>query len=127
MNIKGPIVNMDNKINKVFPSFDPFSSKFSSGDRLIDVFPNHFSFYFTNRKSQDSIKVHVCKLNKTTLQVSADSKSIVIILDISLKNQVATLIIYIHIHDSLVIKTIYYAINVTSTEAKLFTIKCGIN
>jgi len=37
------------------------------------------------------------------------------------------LIAYVHTHDSSVIKTIYHAINITLTEAKLFTIRCSIN
>jgi len=32
--IKGPIVDMDNKFNKVFPSFSPFNHEFSPGNRL---------------------------------------------------------------------------------------------
>jgi len=41
-NIKGPIVDMNNRFNEIIPSFVPFSNEFSSGDRLIDKFPNHF-------------------------------------------------------------------------------------
>ena len=36
-------------------------------------------------------------------------------------------IAHIHTHDKLLIKTIHYAVNITSTEAELFTIRCGIN
>ena len=36
-------------------------------------------------------------------------------------------IIHIHIHDHLVIKILYYTINMISIKAKLFTIKCSIN
>ena len=118
---------MDNRTNKVFLSFDSFSSEFSPRDRLIDVFPSCFSFYFTNRKSKENIKAYIHRLNKITLLLSADPKSIVIVLNTSIKNQVATLIAHIHIYDSLVVKTIYHAINVTTTEAELFTIRCGIN
>jgi len=118
---------MDNRTNEVFPSFNPFSSKFSPGDRLIDVFPSYFFFYSTNRKSKENIKVHICKLNKITLLLSTDPKSIVVVSDTSIKNQVAISIAHIHIHDSPVVKTIYHAINVTTTEAELFAIRCGIN
>jgi len=67
LNIKGSIVDMNNRINKVFSSFDLFNSKFSPRDRLIDIFPNCFSFHSTNRKSEDSIKAYICKLDETTL------------------------------------------------------------
>jgi len=46
---------------------------------------------------------------------------------VSIKNNVATSIAHIHTHHKLLIKTIYYAVNVTSTEAELFAIRCGIN
>ena len=86
MNIKDSIMDMDNRTNKVFPSFDSFSSEFSPRDRLIDVFPSCFSFHFTNRKSKENIKAHICKLDKITLLLSTDPKSIVVILDTSIKN-----------------------------------------
>jgi len=46
---------------------------------------------------------------------------------ISTKNNVAIFIAHIHTHDKPLIKTIHHAINITSTEAELFTIRCGIN
>jgi len=52
---------------------------------------------------------------------------VVVISDASIKNQVATLIAHIHVHNSPIIKTIYQTVNVMSTEAELFVIKCGIN
>ena len=45
----------------------------------------------------------------------------------SIKNQVATLIAHIHVHDNPVIKTLYHIVNVTSTEAEIFTIRYSIN
>ena len=112
---------------KFFPLFISFSSEFSSEDRLIDIFPSCFSFHSSNRKSKESRKVYIHKLNKLTLQVLADSKIAIIVSDITIKNQVATLIAHIHIHNNPVIKTIYHVVNVTFTKAKLFAIRCGIN
>jgi len=51
----------------------------------------------------------------------------VVVLDASIKNQVATLIAYIHIHNNPIVKTFHHAINVTFTEAEFFAIRCGIN
>jgi len=48
-------------------------------------------------------------------------------LDASIKNHVATLIFHVHVHDSPVIKTIHHIVNVTSTKAELFAVRCGIN
>ena len=127
MNIKGPILNIDNRTNEVFLSFDLFSSEFSPRDKLVDIFPSCFSFYSTNRKSEENIKVYIYRLDEITLLLSADPKSVVIISDASIKNQIATSIVHVHIHDSLVLKTIHHAINVTTTETELFAIKCNIN
>lgn len=50
-----------------------------------------------------------------------------IIIDASIKNNITTFISYIHIRDKPITKTLYYAVNVMSTEAELFTIRCSIN
>ena len=126
LNIKGSVVNIDNRTNKVFLSFNPFSSEFSPGDRL-DVFPSYLFFHSTDKKSKGNIKAYICKLNKITLQSLADPKYVVVVLDTSIKNQVATSIVHIHIHNSPVIKTIHHAITIMITEAELFAIRCDIN
>ena len=48
-------------------------------------------------------------------------------MDASIKNNVTISIVHIHVCNKPVIKTIHHAVNVTTTEAKLFTIRCGIN
>jgi len=78
-------------------------------------------------RSKESRKIHIYKLDELTFQVSADSKIAVVISDTSIKNQVATLIAHIYVHDNSIIKTHHHAINVTFTEAKIFAIRCGIN
>jgi len=104
-----------------------FSSKFSPRNKLIDIFPNHFSFYSSDRKSKESRKVYICKLNEITLQALANSKTAIIVSDTSIKNQVATLITHIYVNNNPIIKTIHHVVNITSTKAKLFAIRCGIN
>ena len=47
--------------------------------------------------------------------------------DASVKNHIATSILHIHLFDRPVTKKYYQAVNVTTTEVKLFTIRCGIN
>ena len=125
--IKGSIVDIDNRFNEVFPSFSPFNYEFSSGNRLIDIFPNYFSFHSLNRKSEYNVKSHLLKLNNITLHMSSDPHLVVVVTDVSIKNQVAMFISHVHIHDRLVIKTVHHAVNITSTEAELFTIRCSIN
>ena len=84
--IKDLIVDMDNRFNEVFSSFSLFNCEFSSGNRLIDIFPNHFLFHSLNRKSNHSIKSHLCNLDSITLQVSSDLHLVVVMSDASIKN-----------------------------------------
>ena len=123
LNIKGPIVDANNRLNGIFNSFNPFSCEFSLENRLINIFPSRFSFHLLDRKNVKSKKAHMCKLNKLILQASVDPRTAVIVS----KNQVAMSIAHIHVHDNPVIKTLHHAINVTSTEAEPFAIRCGLN
>ena len=127
LNIKGPIVDANNRLNRIFNSFNSFSCKFSLGNKLINIFPSHFSFYLSDRKNVESKKAHIHKLNELILQALVDSRMAVVVSDISIKNQVAMSIAHIYVHDNPVIKTLHHTVNVTSTEAKLFVIKCGLN
>ena len=49
------------------------------------------------------------------------------ITDASIKNDIATSISHIHLANWLLIKTVHHASFVTSIEAELFAIRCGIN
>lgn len=59
--------------------------------------------------------------------MSIELNTVVIISDTSIKNNVTISIIYIHSFNNLLKKTLYHVINITSTEAELFTLRCGIN
>ena len=61
------------------------------------------------------------------LRASSDPFSTIVVLDASIKNQVATSISHIHSFNKPVIKTLYKAINITIAKAKLFTIWYSIN
>ena len=55
--IKGPVIDMDNRFNKVFPSFDSFNPESTLGCRIIDFFFSYFFFIFST-----SITRIVCPL-----------------------------------------------------------------
>jgi len=46
--INSPIVDTNNCLNEVFPSFDSLNKKLSLGFCLVDSFFNHFSFLTVN-------------------------------------------------------------------------------
>ena len=58
---------------------------------------------------------------------SKDSSYALVITDASIKNNVTTSIAYIHIYNRPIVKILHYVMNITNTEAKLFTIRCDIN
>ena len=52
---------------------------------------------------------------------------ILVVSDTSIKYDIATLVSHIHMQDKPRIKTVHHAAFVTSTEAELFAIRCGLN
>ena len=99
---------MDKKFNEVFLSFFSFNYEFSLGNRLIDIFPNCFSFYPSNRSNNQNIKSNSRHLDNITIQTLLDSHLVVVISDGSIKNQVTTFISHIYSHNKPVIKTIHH-------------------
>lgn len=127
LKIKGPIVDANNRLNSIFKSFDLFNLEFSPGNRLVDLFSSCIYFLCSDKRSINSRKSHIRKLNEVMFNASTDPNFAIIILDMSIKNNIATLIAHVHTHNSLIIKTIHHATNIISTEAKLFTIRYKIN
>ena len=126
-NIKSLIVDIKNRFNENFSLFFPFNCEFLLGNRLIDIFPKHFSFHSLNRKYKRSIKSHLGKLKEIILYTSSDLLIVLVVSDTSIKNHVATSIAHVYVHGSPVIKTIHHAVNIISTKDKLFVIRCSIN
>jgi len=95
--------------------------------RDMMIFHNCFSFHCSNKQSNQGIKSHICLLNNIAIKSLSDPSYALVVSNTSIKNNIAMSISHVHVHDKPVIKMIYYAVNVTTTEAKLFTIRCGIN
>ena len=123
LHLNFPLINIDNRCNKLSPSFSIFDEEFNPGNQLIDSFSDWFSFYLYS----SNIKNYIKNLNDITFRASSNSFSSIVVSNTSIKNHVATSISHIHSHDKPIIKMIHKAVNVTTTEAKLFAIWCGIN
>jgi len=123
--VKGHLVDMANQFNKCFLSFTHLDLEFFPGRRVIDNFSEHISFNIYRKGNNDKL----CKqeLNEMVLENSSSSSIAIIVSDASIKNNVATSIAHIHAFNKPLVKTIHYAVHVTSTEAELFAIRCGIN
>ena len=122
--IKDHLVDMNNRFNKVFPSFDP---EFKLGNRIINSFSNHFSFYLFSKSNNHLFKNCIQQLNNLAIESSNSLSNALVVTDASVKNNVALSIVYIHVHNRPVIKTLHHVVNITSTEAEFFTIRCSIN
>ena len=125
--IKDLVVNMDNRFNEVFPSFDPLNPQFTPGYRIINSFSSHFSFHFFNKYSDESLISCSHQLDEMIIVSSENPSYALVITNASIKNNVATSIAYVHICNRPVVKTLYHAVNVNSIKAELFVIKCSIN
>jgi len=116
---------MANRSNKYFSSFAFLNSEFSPGLRVIDNFSDCISFNVCNKEKDD--KSHIHQLDKIVLESFSSSSIAIIASDMSIKNNVAMSIMYIHIYNKSLTKMIHHAVLVTSIEAELFSIRCGIN
>ena len=84
-------------------------------------------FHYANHESKESKTTHIHKLDKYIFHTSNDSKSVVIVSDANIKNNVTISIAHVHSLLNSVKKTIHYVVNIMFTEAELFTIRCDIN
>ena len=119
------MVDLANRVNECFPSFNPLNSEFSPSLRVIDNFSDCISFNLFNKEKDNKSCTQL--LDKMVLESSSSLSVAIIASDACIKNNVATSIAHIHTHDKPLIKTIHHAVNVTSMEVELFTIRCGIN
>ena len=62
-----------------------------------------------------------------TISFSISPHMTIIVSDASVKNNIATLVLHIHIQDKPLIKTVYHMAYITSTKAELFMIRYGLN
>ena len=122
---KGYLIDSNDKLYGVFPAFSPLHLEFNLGSRIIDIFPDCFSFNLASREKNN--KKRYQQLNKLTLQSSSSPHTAIIITDASIKKDIATSISHMHIHNHPLTKTVYHAAYIMSTEAELFAIRCGIN
>ena len=126
---KGHLIDSCIKAHGIFPSFSPLNPEFSSGSHIIDVFSDRFSFNLVNKKEKEKEKDKICtqELDDMILCNSSSPHTALVITDASIKKDITTSILHIHIVNRLLTKTVHHASFVISMEAELFAIRCGIN
>ena len=60
------------------------------------------------------------------IQHSSNPHTALVITDASIKNDIAMSVAYIHVANQPLVKTVHHVSFVTTTEAELFAIRCGI-
>ena len=123
--IKGHLIDSNNKLYGVFPSFSPLNPEFIPGSRIINIFPDQFSFNLASKGKNASICSQ--QLDDMTIQASMFPHTAIVVSNVSIKNDITTSISHIHICDQPLVKTVHHAAFVTSTEVELFAIRCSIN
>ena len=53
--IKEHLINSNNKLFGVFPSFSPLNLEFNPGFRIVDIFPDQVSFNLANKAKSDKL------------------------------------------------------------------------
>ena len=109
------------------PFFNRLYKELSPTFCLVDMFSNHFSFHTVNHKDADTKTTYCSKLNKIYKESPLNLNTVFIIFDANVKNKVVTLILHVWKGQNIIAKTVYCTMNITSTEAELFSIRCGIN
>jgi len=121
-------VDANNCLNGIFSLLiNSLNSEFISGFRLIDNFSSCFFFHQAYYKDKESKTAYLCKFDDIFAKMLLDSKSVVVVSNASIKNNIAMSISYVYSYSNNIKKTIYHAVNVTLTEAELFCIECEIN
>jgi len=124
-NVKGHLVDSNDKAYGNLPSFSPLHLELSPGSRIIDNFSDRFSFNSSIRNKNGNICCQ--QLDNMVLGASLSSSTAIVVLDASIKNNIATSISHMHIANQPLIKTLYHAVSIMITEAELFAIRCGVN
>ena len=123
--IKGHLINSNNKLFGIFSSFFPLNPEFNPGSRIVDIFPDQVSFNLANKAKSD--KLHFQQVDDMMLHSSSLPHMAIVVTDTSVKNNIATSVSHIHIHNHPLIKMVHHAAFITSTEAELFAMRCSIS
>ena len=124
---KGHLIDSKTKSYGIFPSFSPLNPEFTLGHRIIDNFSDRFSFNLVNKTEKGKNNRCAQELDEMVLRNSLIPNTALVITNTSIKNDIATSIAHIHSTNRPLIKTVHHASFVTSSEAELFAIRCGIN
>ena len=123
--IKGHLIDANNKSYGVVSLLSCLHSELSPGLRIIDTFSNQFSFNLSNKWKNDKNCLH--QLDSIVIESSSMTSTAIIVIDASIKNNIATAVLHMHIPNRPLSKTRHHLTFVMSIKAELFAIRYDIN
>ena len=127
LKIKSPVVDTNNYLNEIHPSFNRLHRELSSGFCLCDNLSNCFSFHKVDKKKPENIYNHLKSLDKLLFNSSLNLNMIIIIVNTRIRNNTATSVSHILSWCGDLSKMIYHTFNITLTKAELIAIRYSIN
>ena len=124
---KGHLINLCNKAYGIFLLFSSLNPEFSPSFCITDNFSDCFSFNLVNEKEKEKDRICTQELDEMVLHTSSSLHIALVVTDTSIKNNIAISILYVHIANYPLTKTVHHVVFVTSMEAELFAIRCSIN
>ena len=106
--------------------FDRLYKEVSPGFCFKNNFSFLFSFHVANRKKPTSLHKHFQALDFIIHDSSSNFYSTVIIANASIKNNITSSVLHIISNCRNLSKKVHHIVNVTTTEAELFSIRCSI-
>jgi len=127
LKVKSPIVDINHHLNQVLLAFDSLSKELFSGFHSVDIFSDCFFFNIIKCKDAEARPAHLNKLENVYQGFSNNPDTVFIISNTSVKNNTVTSVSHIQREHNIITKTVHHAMNVSSTEAELFAIRCSIS
>lgn len=90
LKVKSSIIDINNHLNEVLLYFDSLNKKLSLGLCLVDTFSDHFSFISVNWKDSDTLTFYCNRLKDIHRKSLMNQNTMLIIVDASVKNNIAT-------------------------------------
>ena len=124
--VKSLLVNLNNQLNKLQLVFDRLYKEVSPGFCFKNNFSFLFSFHVANREKPTSLHKYFQALDFIIHDSSSNFYSTVIIANASIKNNITSSVLHIISNCRNLSKKVHHIVNVTTTEAELFSIRCSI-
>ena len=127
LKVKNSIVNTNNCLNQVFSVFNNLNREISLGFHLIDTFSDHFFFHTVNHQDIAVRTAHQNKLKNIYKNSTNCHDTMLIISDMSVKNNIITSVSHIQRKHEIIMETVYHVMNVIFIVVKIFAIRYSIS